>query len=108
MYADKMPVFEKEKFELCSDVLKALNTFAFDYISPSAFNRRFKKEVGITPIEYLIEIRINCSKIMLRRKDIPVTDIALSCGFSSSSYFATCFQNHVGISPTEYRDKYID
>lgn len=175
LYADKIPVFERQKFELCSDVLKALNTFAFEYsksmmnseitldaqteiithwiirsifgesldmravssdysvaraqhymeqhymenitvaklaqlgyMSSSAFNRRFKKEVGITPIEYLIEIRINRAKIMLRRKDIPITDIALGCGFSTSGYFATCFLNHVGISPSEYRDKYLD
>ena len=49
------------------------------YVSPSCFNRRFKKEVGITPIEYLISIRIKCAKILLRRKEIPMTDIAMRC-----------------------------
>ena len=75
------------------------------YVSPSAFNRRFKKEIGITPIEYLIEIRIKRAKVMLKRRDISITDIAMRCGFNSGAHFATCFRKHVGITPAEYRER---
>lgn len=81
---------------------------ALGYISPSSFNRRFKKEVGVTPIEYLIEIRIERAKTLLRRKDIPITEIALRCGFGSSTHFSSCFQSRVGVAPSEYRDNYKD
>lgn len=81
---------------------------ALGYVSPSCFNRRFKKEIGITPIEYLIEIRIERSKTLLRRKNISVTEIAMRCGFSSNSHFSSCFQSRLGITPSEYRDKYKD
>lgn len=173
MYADKIAHYCRYQFEMCSDVLKALNTFAFEssksmmnsditldaqseiithwiirsvfgetldmravsndysvaraqhymeqhymenitvaklaalgYVSPSCFNRRFKNEVGITPIEYLIEIRIKRAKTLLRRKNIPITEIAMQCGFGSSSHFSSCFQSRTGVSPSEYRDRY--
>ena len=78
------------------------------YMSKTTFNRRFKKEIGITPIEYLIEVRIKMAKLMLRRKENPITDIAMRCGFGSSAHFSSCFQKHTELSPSEYRDKYAD
>ena len=78
------------------------------YMSKTTFNRRFKNEIGITPIEYLIEVRIKMAKLMLKRKENAITDIALRCGFGSSSHFSTCFLKNVGIAPTEYRDRYSD
>lgn len=174
LYSKKIPVFKAEHFEICSDILKALNTFAFesgksmmnsditlsaqaeiithwmirsilgetmdmraisdDYsvaraqhyielhygsnvtvkglaalgcVSESTFNRRFKKETGKTPIEYLIEVRINHAKIMLQRKSLPMTEVALRCGFSSSAHFASCFLHRTGHTPSEYRSLYV-
>lgn len=51
------------------------------YMSRTTFNRQFKKEIGITPIEYLIEVRIKLAKLMLKRKENAITDIAMSCAF---------------------------
>ena len=81
---------------------------ALGYVSNSCFNRKFKKETGLTPIEYLIEIQLKRAKTMLKRKNLTITEIAMRCGFGSSAHFSSCFQNRVGISPTEYHDKYID
>ena len=58
------------------------------HMSDSNFNRMFKKETAQTPIEYLIIIRVQKSKTLLRRKDIPITEIAMRCGFGSSAHFA--------------------
>lgn len=173
MYEPDIPVFKGKSFEFCSDILKALNTFVFEYsksmmnsditldaqteiithwlirslfgetldmravsddyslaraqhyieqhymenitveklanlgyMSKTTFNRRFKSEIGITPIEYLIEVRIKMAKIMLKRKDNKLTDVALRCGFGSSAYFSSCFLKYVGLTPSEYREKY--
>lgn len=175
MYDEEIPVFDGKCFEFCSDILKALNTFVFEYsksminaditldaqieiithwlirslfgetldmravssnysiaraqhyieqhymehitveklsnlgyMSKTTFNRRFKNEIGITPIEYLIEVRIKMSKLMLKRKENQLTDIAIRCGFGSGAYFSSCFQKYVGLTPSEYRDKYAD
>lgn len=75
-------------------------------MSGSNFNRTFKKTLGITPMEYLIKIRIEKSKKLLK-SDISITEISLSCGFSSTSHFSTSFSKHNGMTPSEYRESYI-
>ena len=75
-------------------------------MSVSSFNRLFKKELGMTPFEYLIELRVGKSKIMLRRKENNITDVALRCGFSSSAHFSAVFTKLNGLTPTEYRNSY--
>ncbi len=78
------------------------------YVSESTLNRLFKKEFSLTPFEYLIETRVEKSKTMLRRKSVAITDIADRCGFSSNSHFTSCFKRIIGMSPSDYRKKYIE
>lgn len=175
LYSDNIPKFEGRQFAVCSDILKTLNTFAFEYskamnnsgitlnaqmtlithwiirsilgetvdmrsvssnysigrvqqyieqhfsesitvknladiayMSESNFNRIFRRETAVTPIEYLIETRIAKSKVLLRRKDVAITSIAERCGFGSSAHFTSCFRRIVHMSPTEYRNRYIE
>ena len=76
-------------------------------MSETTFNRHFKKETGITPIEYLLDVRIRKSKDMLRRNELSITEIAILCGFSSVAYFSSCFTNRVNVSPQEYRNSFL-
>lgn len=63
----------------------------------------FKREYGVSPINYLIARRIQESKRLLTETDLSLSQIATVLGFSSSSYFSQSFRNAEGISPTEYR-----
>lgn len=63
----------------------------------------FRKEVGMTPIAYLNRYRINQAKELLTKSDKNITEIAMSVGFSDSSYFSRVFRRQVGISPEAYR-----
>lgn len=72
-------------------------------MSESNFNRNFKKEVGSSPIEYLINIRLKKAKKLLREKNINITEISLKCGFYSLSHFSSCFTKQFGISPSDYQ-----
>lgn len=63
----------------------------------------FKREYGISPINYLIERRIRESKYMLEHTDYALSQIAHLLGFSSSSYFSQSFRRFTGQSPTDYR-----
>ena len=68
------------------------------------FRRRFKKETGKTPHQYLTELRIAHAKQLLADEHrFSIDDVAESCGFSDSFYFSTCFKKHIGLSPSEYR-----
>lgn len=76
-------------------------------LSVSGFNRTFKREIGETPMEYLIALRIEQAKKLLRRKEVPITEIALRCGFNSSAHFSASFRKYYKVTPTQYRKKYI-
>ena len=67
------------------------------------FIRIFKKETGLTPYEYIINIRINTAKYLLRNSQLSVKDICFNTGFSSESVFCSAFKKRLGITPTEYR-----
>lgn len=75
-------------------------------LSVSSFNRIFKKETKMTPMDYLIQVRLEQSKKLLRRKEIPVTEIAMRCGFNSSAHFSASFRKNYQMTPTEYRQYY--
>ena len=63
----------------------------------------FKKEYGVSPINYLISRRINESKYLLAETDLTMSQIAQLLGFSSLSYFSQTFRKTQGMSPMEFR-----
>lgn len=65
--------------------------------------RLFKKNLNITCFEYIGNFRIMKSMDLLNYSDETISSIALSCGFSSFSYFTKYFKERVGISPSQYR-----
>ncbi|UZQ85206.1 AraC family transcriptional regulator [Thermoclostridium stercorarium] len=71
--------------------------------SPYHFIRIFKKETGLTPYEYIVNVRINTAKYLLRNSRLSVKDICYSTGFSSESVFCSAFKRRLGVTPTEYR-----
>ncbi|MDR7239803.1 AraC family transcriptional regulator [Neobacillus drentensis] len=63
----------------------------------------FKKSVGVSPIEYLIQTRIRESEILLETTNYPISDISTITGFSSQSFFAQSFKRVTNQSPSQYR-----
>ena len=63
----------------------------------------FKREYGISPINYMISRRVEESKYLLAETDLPMSQIAQLLGFSSLSYFSQVFRRSQNISPMEYR-----
>lgn len=63
----------------------------------------FKKETGITVVDYKNELKLTRSKEMLICTDDKIADIAYACGFGSASYFSKIFSETEHISPSQYR-----
>ena len=63
----------------------------------------FKREYGVSPINYMISRRIDESKYLLAETDLSMSQIAQLLGFSSSSYFSQAFRKTQGVSPMEFR-----
>ncbi len=72
-------------------------------LSANYFHKIFKRAVTMTPLDYLIKIRIERAKILLITTQIPVTEIAEQCGFESTSYFSTLFGRQIGQRPGKFR-----
>ena len=68
-----------------------------------SFIRNFKVQTGKTPYEYLLGLKVEKAKKMLKGSNGSITEISMMCGFSSHSHFTTTFKKKTGVSPTEYR-----
>lgn len=77
------------------------------YLSPNYANRCFVAECGITIFGYIVQYRLEKSKEFLRETDEHITRIAEYVGYSSKTSFYLAFKRHTGISPTEYRQQYL-
>lgn len=72
-------------------------------MSEGHFSRTFKEYMKVSPLDYLIQIRINESAKLLQKSDLLIGEIALSCGFNDLSYFGKCFKKEKNCTPREYR-----
>ncbi len=63
----------------------------------------FKQYKGISPISYLIKLRIKHAKDLLIATSNSIAQISESCGFSSQSYFSQVFRKETGMTPNEFR-----
>ena len=107
------------KNQIRTSVKKVIDHMTFNYkdsmtiqelaaianLSPSRFFALFKKETGITPIEYKNRIAIRNAEEMLLISDLSIEEISEKLGFNSSSYFRRTFKAFTGQSPREYRNK---
>jgi AraC-like DNA-binding protein/ligand-binding sensor protein len=79
------------------EIAQALNVSTF------YFCRKFKQETGLTFVTYLNRARIERAKVLLRNKNLHVTEIAYEVGFQSVTHFNRIFRKLVGYAATEYR-----
>lgn len=77
------------------------------YISANYLRQIFKQQSEETFGEYLIRIRMEKAKEMLKTPDIKIHEIAEATGFSNQRYFSVCFKKRFNQTPTEYREKCI-
>jgi len=73
------------------------------HLSPNHFKRMFKEYTGRTPHQYLIDIRLEKAKELLRKKEISIEDTARLCGFVNAGHFAVTFKRNTQLSPSQYR-----
>lgn len=75
------------------------------HLNPNYFHKLFTSACGVTPLQYLTDVRISHAKYYLRNTDHSITEIAELCGFSSYSYFCTVFRKQCGITPSAFRNR---
>jgi len=74
-------------------------------LSCGGFRRIFKQYIGISPREYIINLKINAAKKLLEESDMSIKAIAETLNFESTEYFCRLFKLKTNLSPTEFRKK---
>ncbi len=73
------------------------------HLSPGYFSNLFRSEVKMSFSDYLIQVRIENAKRLLRRFDLSVEAISKECGFHSLAHFSRTFKDRCGVAPLKYR-----
>ena len=72
-------------------------------LNHSSLTKLFRKEIGMTPIEYVWCYRIAVAKRFLAFTNLPVKDVATMCGFKTAQHFSRKFEEVCGCTPTVFR-----
>lgn len=72
-------------------------------LSRTVFYRKLKSIVGLTPVEFVREIRIKRAVQLIENSDYTFSQIAYMTGFNDPKYFGKCFKKIIGVTPTEYK-----
>lgn len=72
-------------------------------MSTSYFTKVFRQTTGCSPYEYLLRLRLERAKELLRRTKLPVSEVAYRSGFHSDANFIYFFKKETGISPLKFR-----
>jgi transcriptional regulator GlxA family with amidase domain len=75
-------------------------------MSSRNFARTFQREVGITPLQYLQNARIDHARKLLEGSDLPLKVVAAQCGFGSDRHMRKVFCERLGMTPAQYRAQF--
>jgi len=78
------------------------------YMNPVYLGQLFKKTYGVYFKDYLLEVRIEKAKQILRQTDMRIYEVAEKVGFGSPDYFVTQFEKMEGSTPSKYRQRIIN
>lgn len=83
-----------------------INSFAGQLnLSKSTLYRKIKTITGLSPIEFIRNIKLKHASKMLKSSHISISEVAYSVGFSDPKYFASCFKAEFNITPSEFQKK---
>lgn len=98
-------VISKIEIDFHSDI--SLDNLALmAHMSKRTFLRYFSRVFDMSPIKYLLEVRLGKATEMLRHTDRPISEIAMNAGFSDSNYFSRQFKKSKGMTPRHFRERF--
>lgn len=111
---------QKESFNLPDYILDARSYINFHYaeritlddlskklsVNKYYIQKLFKRYMGISPNEYLIQTRLTHAKQMLRTTHAPISQVSMDVGINNIGHFINLFKQHEGITPNAYRQRW--
>jgi AraC family L-rhamnose operon regulatory protein RhaS len=72
----------------------------------TTLTERFRRATKMPIMAYLAHLRMRQASLLLRDTVLPVSEVMLRVGYQDSTHFWRTFRKHIGLSPSEYRDRY--
>ena len=85
---------------MLEDITKQFNT------NKTTLNQRFKAVMGVTVMEYVMNLRMQIACSLLRKTYLSVNEIMERAGYRDDAHFMRAFKKYAGCTPTEYRSRY--
>lgn len=101
--AEKIRIVARWMEENCDRPLSVADAAHVAAMSERNFLRRFKDEMGVTPSDYLLHVRLKIACAFLTDTELPVDKIARRSGTGNGDRLAKIFRKRMAVSPTEYR-----
>lgn len=76
-------------------------------MSKSTLYRKIKSMTGLTPLDFVRNIKMKRACMMLLARTQTISEVAYAVGFSNPKYFTKCFKEEFGVTPTEYQQSHI-
>ncbi|WP_167956515.1 AraC family transcriptional regulator [Anaerosporobacter faecicola] len=73
------------------------------YLSERHFSRIFQNTYQISPMQYVIKLRLHHASLLLKNTELPITEIATQSGFTDNNYFARIFKRYYHCTPSSFR-----
>jgi AraC-like DNA-binding protein len=80
---------------------------AISNLSVETFRKRFERETGMAPTQYIIRQRMKRAKVLMEDEAHSLADIALRVGIENPYYFSRLFHKQEGVSPSAYRKRFF-
>jgi two-component system, response regulator YesN len=103
-------IYEIEKYlqANCDRDVKLQELSDHFYISREYISRKFKQVFNVSITDYLVKIRMDKAKFLLKNSQLKIYEIASMIGYQDDKYFRKVFKKAVGITPNEYRAEYYE
>lgn len=109
---DTLTFDSRDKQTIVQAIIDYMSTYYMDdisldhisksmYLSPIYISKIFKEETGTSPINYLIQIRLNKAKELLQTQKLPINLVAKSVGYNDAYHFSKLFKKYFGLSPSK-------
>lgn len=104
-HVSRNPELEVKQYvrEHMADNIMIADIAAYLHFSPQYLMRVFKNETGMSILEYIVYVRIEAAKKVLKGTRLPIKEVAYMVGYEDCVYFTKVFHKAVGTTPSQYR-----
>ena len=89
--------------EFYSKPIRITDLAKMENVSMTTYNLHFKRQMGMSPTQYILALRINSAKELLESSRLPIREISAMCGYDDFNFFTKVFKKYTNKSPSAYR-----